>query len=71
MKSEDIRNIFKIEIRKATTINELVWIDTEYKQDTRLTCDDLLDLCRTSREKRAALESQGQKYTRATKPAWR
>lgn len=71
MKSSDIKNIFKIELRKATTINELVWIDTEYKQEERLAWEDLLELIRTSREKREAFEAEGQRYTRATKPAWR
>lgn len=71
MKSSDIKNIFKIELRKATTINELVWIDTEYKQEERLAWEDLLELIRTSREKREAFETEGQIYTRATKPAWR
>ena len=69
--STKIKRTYRKEIEKATTINELVWIDTDYKQDMSLTCDDLFELIRMSKEKRAAFEKEGQRYTRATKPAWR
>ena len=65
------KRAYRKEIEKATTINELVFIETDYKQDMKLTCDDLFELIRMSKEKRAAFEKEGQKYTRATKPAWR
>lgn len=71
MKSKDARAFYTAEINKATTINELVWIDTEYKPNTKLACDDLLALCRMSEAKKKSLKEAGQKYTRATRPAWR
>ena len=69
--STKIRKNFENEIARATTINELVYIETEFKPEERLTCDDLLALCRTSRAKREAFKEEGQKYTRAEKPTWR
>lgn len=69
--STKMKKTYRKEIEKATSINELVWIDTDYKQNMSLTCDDLFELIRMSREKRAAFEKEGQRYTRATKPAWR
>lgn len=68
---KNIRKAYEAEIERATTIDELVWIDTEYKSNDSLTCDDLLALCRKSSNKKAALKDAGQKYTRARKPAWR
>ena len=62
---------YEKEIEKATTINELVWIETDFKPDHRLPVTDLVALCRISGNKRDKLEAAGQKYTRATKPAWR
>ena len=67
MKTREYRN----EIEKATTINELVWIDTEYKKDMAISCDELLGLCRMSDNKKEALKKRGQKYTVAKKPAWK
>lgn len=69
--STKIKKYFEKEIKRATTIDELVWIDTEYKPNTALTCDDLLALCRMSSDKQHDLKVAGQKYTRARKPAWR
>ena len=69
--SAKIRKFFEAEIERATTVNEIVYIETEFKPETKLTCDDLLSLCRKSDAKRTALLGKGQKYTRATKPAWR
>ena len=65
------KRTYRKEIEKATTINELVWIETDVKQDTSLAWNDLVALIRASQEKRNAFEKEGQKYTRATKPAWR
>ena len=62
---------YEAEIEKATTIDELVWIDTDYKQDMNLAVGDLYKLCKISTEKRYNLEAAGQKYHRAKKPAWR
>lgn len=62
---------YEKEIKRAETINELVWIGADFKQDMALDARDLMTLCREESEKRAALEKAGQKYSRATKPAWR
>lgn len=62
---------YENEIAKAATIDELVWIDTEYKPDHRLPVTDLVILCRHSKSKRAELEATGQRYHRATEPTWR
>lgn len=69
--STKIKKHFEEEIERATTVNELVFIDTEFRPETKLTCDDLLSLCRKSDAKKQALKNEGQKYTRAKKPAWR
>lgn len=66
-----MKKFYKAEIKKATTINELVWIDTEYKRDMSISCDDMLALCRMSDDKKETLKAEGQKYTIARKPAWR
>ena len=69
--STKIRKHFEQEIARATTIDELVYIDTEFKPEIKLTATDLDSLCRFSRTKRKALEAEGQKYHGAKKPAWR
>lgn len=70
-KTTKIRKAYEKDLEKATTINELVWIDTDYKQNMELSCDDLFSLIDKSRAKRRAFEKAGQRYTRATRPAWR
>lgn len=65
------KRFYENEIKRAATIDELVWIETDYKQDSTLPCDDLLRLCQQSAAKRYDLELTGQKYHRAKKPAWR
>lgn len=62
---------YENEIKRATTIDELVWIEMDYKQDMNLPCTDLLRLCKQSTAKRYDLELAGQKYHRAKKPTWR
>lgn len=62
---------YEAEIEKATTIDELVWIETDFKQDMSLPVGDLYKLCKISTTKRYDFEEAGQKYTRARKPAWR
>ena len=62
---------YELEIEKATTINELVWIDTDYKQNETIGVNNLFKLIRKSDAKKEAFEAAGQEYTRATKPAWR
>lgn len=69
--SNKIKNFYRHELVKAKTIDELAWIDSEYKQNMDLTCDDLLYLCRFSDDKKYDLESAGQKYTMARRPSWR
>lgn len=65
------RKYYEKEIAKAQTINELVWIDIDYKEDNSLSWEDFEKLVRLSWEKRKNLELFGDKYTRATKPSWR
>ena len=69
--STKIRKHFESEIERATTIDELVYIETEFKPEMKLTCDDLLALCRISTAKKTAYREAGQRYGRAKKPAWR
>lgn len=71
MKSEKIRKSFEREIERAQTINELVWIGIDFKKNMSLSCDDLLSLCKAETAKRMRFEKEGQKYTRAMRPAWR
>lgn len=65
------RKFYEKEIKKAQTINELVWIDCDYKEDNSLAWEDFEKLVRMSWRKRLQLEEAGDKYTRATKPSWR
>ena len=65
------RNEYESEIERVETINELVWIGTDFKQDTDLSARDLYILCMKMEEKRDRLLKAGQKYSIARKPAWR
>ena len=70
-KSTNLRKAYEKDLERSETINEIVWIETTFKQDTSLSCDDLLSLCRQARRKRLSLEKAGQKYTRAARPSWK
>ena len=69
--SKAIRKEYESEIERVETINELVWIGTDFKQDTDLSARDLQSLCMKMEEKRDRLLKAGQRYSIARKPAWR
>ena len=71
MTSKAIRKEYESEIERVETINELVWIGTDFKQDMDLSPRDLLSLCMKMEEKRDAFLKAGQRYSIARKPAWR
>ena len=59
------------DLEACRNINELVWIYTDFAKDSTLTCDDLYELIRDCKAKRAAFEKAGDRYSRATRPACR
>lgn len=66
------KNFYKKEIKRAATIDELVWIKTDCSEDCRtLGWDAFSELMKLIETKRANLEAQGQTYRRARKPSWR
>ena len=69
--SKAIRKEYESEIERVETINELVWIGTDFKQDMDLSPRDLLSLCMKMESKRDSLLRAGQRYSIARKPAWR
>ena len=69
--SKAIRKEYESEIERVETINELVWIGTDFKQDMDLSPRDLLSLCMKMEAKRDSLLRAGQRYSIARKPAWR
>ena len=71
MISRTRRKEYESEIERVETIDELVWIGTDFKQDTDLSARDLYILCMKMEEKRDSFLKAGQKYSRARKPAWR
>lgn len=70
--STKAKAFYKSEIKRATTIDELVWIMIDISSDLlTLTCDDLAELSKTIAAKREIYERAGQKYTSAKRPSWR
>lgn len=62
---------YKKDLDSCKSINELQWVYTDFAADQTLTCDDLFELIRDCKEKKAVFAAKGDRYTRAMKPECR
>ena len=66
-----IKRLDKKDLAACENINELVYSYTDFAKNDNLVVDDLLNLIRDYKARRSDFEKAGDKYTRATKPAFR
>lgn len=61
------------DIKKAQTIDELVWIKVDFSQDREIAGDwpTFKLLYEMVEEKSETFQEEGQKYTRARRPSWK
>ena len=60
------------DIKKAQTIDELVWIKVDFSQDRKIAGDwpTFKLLYEMVEDKIETFQEEGQKYTRARRPSW-
>lgn len=66
--STKAKNGYRKDLDTCRNINELQWIYTDFAADQTLTCDDLYELIRYFKTKKAGFLAKGDRYTRATRP---
>lgn len=69
--STKLTKSYEKDLESCRSINELVWIYTDFSEDQNLTCDDLNKLIRAYRTMRTAFEKKGDTFRRATRPECR
>ena len=62
---------YRIDLDSCKNVNELQWIYTDFAKDMTLTCDDLFELIRYFKEKKAGFIANGDRYSRAVRPECR
>ena len=62
---------YRNDLDSCRNLNELQWIYTDFAKDMALTCDDLFELIRHFKEKKAEFAACGDRYSRAVRPECR
>ena len=74
MKMETSKKLFrayKRDLKKCKSINEIMWIEADFKSDMNIWSNELDKLMNFANELKANFKAAGDRYTRARRPEFK